>query len=155
MHKGKLGLGTALVAGMAVTGALVLAPAASAVSPDSATLSFDCGSFGSGSATLAATQDGTSATITVSTAAITSPINVGADSVNSTLVMSDASGATVSFTGSSNPAITAGQPISTGPLTGTVTSGDALSGQSMTIVVFGITATCTATSAQSPGPFQF
>lgn len=155
MHLGKIGISTAFVAGMAVAGALVLAPAANAVTPASATLSFDCGSFGSGSATLDASQSGTTATITVTTSAITSPINVAADSVDSTLTMANAAGGTRTFTGGSNPAITAGAPISTGPLTGTVAAGDSLSGQSLHVVVFGISVTCTATSAQSPGPFQF
>lgn len=155
MHFGKISFSSALVAGMAVTGALVLAPAASAVTPDSATLSFDCGSFGSGSATIDASQSGTTATFDLSTSAITSPINVGANSVSSSLTMANSAGDARTFTGNSNPAITAGQPISTGPLTGTVAAGDSLSGQSLNVVVFGISVTCTATSAQSPGPFQF
>ncbi|MEY9933962.1 hypothetical protein ABH926_008625 [Catenulispora sp. GP43] len=154
MHIGKISLGTALVAGMAVTGALVLAPAASAVTPGSATLSFNCGAFGSGTATITASQSGTTATFNLSTSAITSPINIGANSVSSTLTMSNTSG-TRTFTGSSNPAITAGKPISTGPLTGTVAAGDSLSAKSLKVVVFGITANCSATSAQSPGPFKF
>jgi hypothetical protein len=155
MHFGKIGLSTAFIAGMAVTGTLVLAPAANAVTPDSATLSFDCGSFGSGTATITASQSGSTATFDLSTSAITSPVNVGANSVNSTLTMANGAGAARTFTGNSNPAISAGQPISTGPLTGTVAAGDSLSGQSLTVVVFGITVDCTATSAQSPGPFQF
>jgi len=155
MHFGRIGFSTALVAGMAVTGALVLAPAADAVTPDSATVAFDCGSFGSGTATITAAQDGTNATFTLTTSAITSPINISADSVTSTLTMTANGSGTETFTGSSNPAITAGQPISTGPLTGTVNTGDSLEGQSLNVVVFGISVTCTATSAQSPGPFQF
>lgn len=155
MHFGKIGFGTALVAGMAVTGALVLAPAADAVTPASATLSFNCGAFGSGSATITASQSGSTATFTVTTSAITSPINIGANSVTSTLTMANHGTGTKTFTGSSNPAITAGQPISTGPLTGPVAAGDSLAGKSMKVVVFGISVTCTATSAQSPGPFLF
>jgi len=155
MHLGKLGLGSALVGGMAVTGALVLAPAASAVTPASATLSFDCGSFGSGTATITASQSGSTATFNLSTSAITSPINVGANSVSSTLTMANTAGAARTFTGHSNPAITAGQPISTGPLTGGVTVGDSLSGKTLKVVVFGITVNCSGTSAQNPGPFKF
>lgn len=155
MHFGKIGFSTALVAGMAVTGALVLAPAADAVTPASATLSFACGLFGSGTATINAGQNGSTATFTLTTSAITSPINIAADSVDSTLTMTNHGSGTETFTGSSNPAITAGKPISTGPLTGTVAAGDSLEGQSLNIVVFGISVTCTATSAQSPGPFLF
>jgi hypothetical protein len=44
-----------------------------------------------------------------------------------------------------------------GPLSGTVASGDSLDayGGSLTMVVFGIPITCTASAAQSPGPFVF
>ncbi|GAA2424473.1 MULTISPECIES: hypothetical protein [Streptomyces] len=136
-------------------GALALAPTAEAVAPTTATISFDCGVYGSGSATLTATQDGTSATINLSTSAITAPISVGANSVNSTLTLTNNGAGSVTFTGSSNPAIPAGSPVSTGPLKGTVASGDSLEAKSLKVVVLGITATCNATSAQSPGPFVF
>ncbi|MEE1746155.1 hypothetical protein [Streptomyces sp. JV184] len=136
-------------------GALALAPTAEAVAPTTATISFDCGVYGSGSATLTATQDGTSATINLSTSAITAPISVGANSVNSTLTLTNSGAGSVTFTGSSNPAIPAGSPVSTGPLKGTVASGDSLEAKSLKVVVLGITATCNATSAQSPGPFVF
>jgi hypothetical protein len=154
MRHGRLGIATAIGSAFAV-GALALAPAASAVEPQSATLSFDCGSFGSGTATLTATQDGTSATIEVSTSAITAPIDIGAGSVDSTLTLTKNGSGTTEFTGGSNPAIPAGGAVSTGPLTGTVAAGDSLEGKSLTIVVFGITVTCNATSAQAPGPFVF
>ncbi|MFD7496523.1 hypothetical protein ACFV8T_29755 [Streptomyces sp. NPDC059832] len=136
-------------------GTLALAPTAEAVAPTTATISFDCGSYGSGSATLTATQDGTSATINVSTSAITAPISIGANSVSSTLTLTNKGASTVTFTGNSNPAIPAGSPVSTGPLKGTVASGDSLEAKSLKVVVFGITATCNATSTQSPGPFVF
>ncbi|MET9547716.1 hypothetical protein ABZY36_20785 [Streptomyces sp. NPDC006627] len=149
------GIGSALGAGVLAVGALAMAPAAGAVEPRTATLSFDCGSFGSGTATLTAAQNGTSATIEVSTSAITAPIDVAAGSVASTLTLTKNGSGTTAFTGNSNPAIPAGGPVSTGPLTGTVAAGDSLAGKSLKIVVFGITVTCEATSAQSPGPFVF
>ncbi|MEZ0109088.1 hypothetical protein ABH920_003098 [Catenulispora sp. EB89] len=155
MQLAKLRIGTASVAGLAIAGALALAPAANAVTPDSATVSFNCGFFGSGTATITAAQNGTAATFALTTSAITSPVDVAADSVSSTLTMTANGSGTETFTGSSNPAITAGQPISTGPLTGAVNAGDSLEGKSLNVVVFGISVTCTATSAQSPGPFQF
>ena len=145
----------ALLGGAVAAGVLVMAPMATAVTPETATLSFDCGSFGSGTATLTATQDGTAATISVSTSAIKSPINIGANSVKSTLTLTKNGSGTSTFTGNSNPAIPAGGDVSTGPLTGTVATGDSLEGKSLTVVVFGITATCNATSAQAPGPFVF
>ncbi|MFE1950887.1 hypothetical protein ACFW9D_10505 [Streptomyces sp. NPDC059524] len=150
----RAGLTAALGAGLAA-GVLALAPAAGAVAPQTATISFDCGTWGSGSATLTAAQNGTAATIEVSTSAITAPINVGAGSVNSTLTLTNHGTGAVQFTGNSNPAIPAGSPVSTGPLTGTVASGDSLEATSLKVVVFGITATCTATSAQAPGPLVF
>ncbi|MEU2674535.1 hypothetical protein ABZ622_37955 [Streptomyces sp. NPDC007164] len=136
-------------------GTLALAPTADAVTPTTATISFDCGSYGSGSATLTASQSGTTATIDVSTSAITAPISIGANSVKSTLTLTNNGSGAVTFTGNSNPAIPAGSPVSTGPLKGAVASGDSLVATSLKVVVFGITATCNATSTQSPGPFVF
>ncbi|MFH8929107.1 hypothetical protein ACH4D4_18805 [Streptomyces pristinaespiralis] len=142
------------VAALAAT-TLAMAPAAHAVTPETATLSFDCGSYGSGTATLKATQDGTAATIDLSTTAVTAPLPVGANSVRSTLTLARNGTDTATFTGSSNPAIPAGGAVSTGPLAGTVAAGDSLEAKTLTVVVFGITARCTATSPQNPGPFIF
>lgn len=158
MRHGRLGIGALLSIGALAAAALVTAPVASAVTavtPETATISFDCGSFGSGTATLTATQNGTAATISVSTSAITSPINISKNSVTSTLTLTKNGSGTTTFTGRSNPAIPAGGAVSTGPLSGTVAAGDSLEAKSLKVVVFGITATCTATSAQSPGPFVF
>ncbi|WP_055698967.1 MULTISPECIES: hypothetical protein [Streptomyces] len=149
------GIGSVLGAGVLAVGALAMAPAAGAVEPQSATVSFDCGSYGSGTATLTAAADGTNATIEVSTSAISAPIDVGAGSVNSTLTLTRNGSGTTDFTGNANPAIPAGGPVSTGPLKGTVAAGDSLEGKSLKIVVLGITVTCNATSAQTPGPFVF
>jgi hypothetical protein len=151
---GKLGISTVLVAGAAV-GTLAMAPCANAVAPQSATISFDCGSFGSGSATLAATQNGTSATIEITTDAVTAPFNISAGSASSTLTLTKNGSGTVTFSGSDNPDIPAGSGVDSGPLTGTVAAGDSLEAKSLKVTVFGITATCTATSAQAPGPFVF
>ncbi|MFE0190166.1 hypothetical protein [Streptomyces sp. NPDC058989] len=155
VRSGKLGIGTAFGVAVAAAGTLAMAPAATAVTPDTATLSFDCGSYGSGTATLTATQEGTAATISVSTSAIKSPIDIGANSVRSTLTLTKNGSETIEFSGGANPAIPAGGEVSTGPLTGTVAAGDSLEGTSLKVVVLGITATCNATSAQSPGPFVF
>ncbi|WP_411133561.1 hypothetical protein [Streptomyces sp. C10] len=155
LRPGKLGFGTALGVAVATAGTLAMAPAAPAVTPGTATLSFDCGFYGSGTATLTATQDGTAATISLSTSAITSPIDIGANSVSSTLTLTKNGSGTTEFSGSSNPAIPAGSHVSTGPLSGTVAAGDSLEATSLKVVVLGITATCNATSPQSPGPFVF
>ncbi|GAA2394795.1 hypothetical protein [Streptomyces coeruleofuscus] len=157
MRRKRTGAGAALAAGaLAVTG-LAFAPAALAVTPQTATISADCGTFGSGEAALTATQDGTAATLTVKSSAITAPIALGEDSIASTLTLVKAGGGTVDFTGTQNPAMAAGAPVEVGPLSGTVASGDSLEafGGSLKMTVFGITITCTATGPQSPGPFVF
>ena len=153
----RIGAGAALAAGaLAVTG-LAFAPAALAVTPQTATISADCGTFGSGEATLTATQDGTAATLTVKSSAITAPIALGEDSISSTLTLVKSGGGTVDFSGTENPAMAAGAPVEVGPLSGTVASGDSLEafGGSLKMTVFGITIPCTATGPQSPGPFVF
>ena len=153
----RIGAGAALAAGaLAVTG-LAFAPAALAVWGVTATISADCGTFGSGEATLTATQDGTAATLTVKSSAITAPIALGENSISSTLTLVKSGGGTVDFSGTENPAMAAGAPVEVGPLSGTVASGDSLEafGGSLKMTVFGITITCTATGPQSPGPFVF
>jgi hypothetical protein len=146
-----------MAVGALAAASLAFAPSALAVTPDTATINADCGSFGSGSATLTATQDGTAATITV-TSAVTAPIALSANSISSTLTLvNNTTGGTSTFSGTENPAIAAGDPVTVGPLNGTVASGDSLEayGGSLQLTVFGITVTCTATGLQSPGPFVF
>ncbi|KOV63060.1 hypothetical protein [Streptomyces sp. MMG1121] len=157
MRGKRTAMSAALAAGaLAVTG-LAFAPSAAAVTPQTATITADCGIYGGGAATLTATQTGTSATITLSSSAVTVPIAVAQDSVASTLTMVKASGGTTVFSGTKNPAMAAGSAVSVGPLSGTVASGDSLEahGGSLKMTVFGITITCTATGNQSPGPFVF
>ncbi|MFF7734655.1 hypothetical protein [Streptomyces sp. NPDC007984] len=157
MRRKRIGAGAALAAGALAVTALAFAPAALAVTPQTATISADCGTFGGGEATLTATQDGTAATLTVKSSAITAPIALGEDSISSTLTLVKAGGGTVDFTGTKNPAMAAGAPVEVGPLSGTVASGDSLEafGGSLKMTVFGITITCTASGPQSPGPFVF
>ncbi|MEU6541067.1 hypothetical protein [Streptomyces sp. NPDC047000] len=157
MKSKRIATGAALAAGaLAVTG-LAFAPTAAAVSPTSATVTASCGLFGGGSATLTATQSGTSATLTLSSTAITTPLALSANSIASTLTMAKASGGTSVFSGTVNPAMAAGSAVTVGPLPGTVAAGDSLDmhGGSLKMVIFGITVTCTANAAQSPGPFVF
>ncbi|MGW1747801.1 hypothetical protein ACWCRD_19785 [Streptomyces sp. NPDC002092] len=156
MRAKRITTGAAMAVGALAAASLAFAPSALAVTPQSATITADCGSFGGGEATLTATQDGTAATITV-TSAITAPIALSQDSISSTLTLVNASGGTTAFTGTKNPAMAAGDPVTVGPLSGTVASGDSLEayGGSLQMTVFGITITCTATGPQSPGPFVF
>ncbi|MFF4796926.1 hypothetical protein ACFY1U_00750 [Streptomyces sp. NPDC001351] len=156
MRAKRISTGAAVAVGALAAASLAFAPSALAVTPQSATITADCGSFGGGEATLTATQDGTAATITV-TSAITAPIALSQDSISSTLTLVNASGGTTAFTGTKNPAMAAGDPVTVGPLSGTVASGDSLEayGGSLQMTVFGVTITCTATGPQSPGPFVF
>ncbi|MEU1010515.1 hypothetical protein ACIP4Y_02565 [Streptomyces sp. NPDC088810] len=149
--------GAALAAGaLAVTG-LAFAPTAAAVTPQSATITANCGIFGGGTATLTATQSGGSATLTLTSTAIKTPVAVAQDSIASTLTMVKASGGTTVFSGTKNPAMASGSAVTVGPLPGTVAPGDSLEayGGSLKMVIFGITVTCTATAKQAPGPFVF
>jgi len=156
MGRSTTALGTALGTAALMAGALAFAPTANAVDPTTATVSADCGSDGAGEATLVATQDGTSATITLSSSAVKAPIDVGAGSVSTTLTLSKNGTDTATFTGNSNPAMSAGDDVNSGPLDGTVAAGDVLEATSVKLVVFGlITVNCTATSPQAPGPFTF
>ena len=156
MRRTRLGTGTALCAAVAAAG-LALTQTAAAVTPQSATITADCGFFGGGAATLTATQDGTSATITVNSSAITVPIAIAKDSVTTTLTMVKAGGGTTVFSATKNPALPAGSAVTVGPLPGTVASGDTLEayGGSLKLTVLGITITCTAKAPQSPSPFVF
>ncbi|MDT0444001.1 MULTISPECIES: hypothetical protein [unclassified Streptomyces] len=156
MRRSKLGIGLVTTTAALATGALALAPTAIAVEPTTATVSADCGSYGSGEATLVATQDGTSATITVTSSAVTAPIAVPAGTVDSTLTLTLNGSGTTTFTGNDNPAMAAGDDVTTGPLSGTVAAGDVLEVESLEFTALGlITVNCTATSPQSPGPFEF
>ncbi|MFI0898476.1 hypothetical protein [Streptomyces sp. NPDC020983] len=149
------GTGTAGAAALAV-GALVMAPSASAVAPTTATVQVNCGDWGSGQARLDARQDGTAAAVTFSTPVVWATHSFPADSMQTTLTLSDAHGAEVTFTGQSNPAWTLlGQAYNSGPLTGTVTPGEALEVKSLTSTYGTFTMHCTATSLQNPGPFVF
>ncbi|MFS8197075.1 hypothetical protein ACLVWQ_00150 [Streptomyces sp. CWNU-52B] len=152
----RLGIGAALAAGTLAAG-LALAPGAAAVVPQTATIVADCGIYGGGEATLTATQDGTGATISVSSSEITAPLALAEDSITSTLTLTKASGGTTAFTGTENPAMAAGDGVTVGPLNGTVAAGDSLEafGGTLKMVIFGITVTCTAEGPQSPGPFVY
>lgn len=157
MRAKRTATGAALAAGaLAVTG-LALAPSAAAVTPQSATITASCGIFGGGTATLTATQSGTSATLSLTSTAISAPVTVAADSITSTLTMAKAGGGSVVFSGTKNPVMNPGDPVSVGPLAGTVASGYSLDayGGSLKMVIFGVTVTCTASGHQSPGPFVF
>ncbi|MGA5343782.1 hypothetical protein ACPCK3_32920 [Streptomyces griseoincarnatus] len=158
MRGKRFGTGLSLAAGALAACGLAFAPTAAAVDPGTATVNADCGSYGGGDATLTATQSGTSATITLHTSSVTAPVSLGQDSLVSELTMVKADGGTVSFKGTKNPAMSTGDALEVGPLSGTVASGDSLEayGGTLKVTAFGfITITCTATGPQAPGPFVF
>ncbi|WMX49002.1 hypothetical protein RGF97_23305 [Streptomyces roseicoloratus] len=148
----------AVLSGALAAAGLVLAPGAAAVSPGTATATYDCGMWGGGGATLTATQSGTAATVTL-TSAVKTPVAVGADRIDATLVLAKAGGGTRVFAGKKNPALAANQAVTIGPLGGTVASGDSLdsffAGTALKMVIFGVTVNCDALTSQSPGPFVF
>nr|WSY55031.1 hypothetical protein OG999_36115 [Streptomyces sp. NBC_00886] len=152
----RIGTGAALVTGVLAATSLAFAPSALAVTPQTATITANCGIFGGGAATLTATQNGTAATVTI-TSSITAPLALAQDSIASTFTFVKASGGTTVFSGTKNPAMATGDAVTVGPLDGTVASGDSLEayGGSLKMTIFGVAVTCTATGAQSPGPFVF
>jgi hypothetical protein len=157
MKIGTLVSGTAGAAVLAM-GALAMAPAASAAAPTTATatVQVDCGGWGTGRATLAAQRDGSTATVTFTTPVVWATHSIPADSLRTTMTLSTAHGKEVTLNGQSNPAWTLlGRPYASGPVTGTVTPGEALSFKSLTSTYGTLTVHCTAVSAQSPGPFVF
>ncbi|WP_406096493.1 hypothetical protein [Streptomyces sp. NBC_01013] len=108
------------------------APTASAVTPLTATATFNCGSWGSGLATLTAAASGTSKTVKVTSSAITMPSGTSADpnSITTTLKLTKTSGGVTSqvqFSAKTNPGMSGGNPITLGPLklsSGTLAAGD-------------------------------
>ncbi|MFD4372065.1 hypothetical protein [Streptomyces sp. NPDC058486] len=157
MRRSTLGAAGALAAGLA-TMSLAFAPTASAaVSPGSATATYDCGSWGGGTATITMTHSGSTAQVWI-TAPVTTPVAVGADTINSTFTLDNSTGPDRVFTGKKNPAIPAGGTANLGPLTATpVVAGDRLNsyfaGTALKLVIFGVTVNCDALTSQSPGNF--
>lgn len=94
-------------------------------------------------------------TISVSTPAISAPVDVAAGSVDSTLTLTNNGTGTSTFTGNSNPAIPAEQPRVHRAAERDRRRRGQPGGQVLKVVVMGITVTCNATSAQAPGPFVF
>lgn len=158
MRGKRFGTGVSLAAGVLAVCGLAFAPTAAAVAPGAATVNADCGSWGGGDATLTVTQNGTSATVTLTTSSVTAPLSISKDSLVSNLTLVKGSGGTTVFKGTKNPAMSSGDDLQVGPLTGTVASGDSLQafGGTLKVTAFGfITITCKATAPQSPGPFVF
>ncbi|MFI6895992.1 hypothetical protein ACIBM4_17955 [Streptomyces sp. NPDC050256] len=113
-------------------------PTASAVVPLTATATFNCGSWGSGLATLTAADNGTTKTIKITSSAITMPAGTSADpnSITTTLKMTKTSGGVTSqvqFSAKLNPGMSGGNPITLGPLK--LTSGTLAAGDSTNTVV--------------------
>ena len=147
MRGKRLGTVAALAAGTLAATGLAFAPAAAAVTPQTATIN---ATAPSAAAVRPPSPPPRTARPRPSPSApppSPSPLPLAEDSVTSTLTLVNASGGTTAFSGKKNPAIAAGGGVSVGPLDGTVASGDSLEtyGGSLKMVVFGITITCTRT----------
>ncbi|WP_031512809.1 hypothetical protein [Streptomyces sp. NRRL F-5123] len=150
-----LGTGTAAAAALAMS-ALVMAPPASAANPARPTVGVDCGPWGTGQATLGAQSSGTSAALFFTTAVVWTSHSFPANSMQSTITLTDAQGHDVTFTGKANSAWTLPwEPFVSGPMLGSVTPGETLEFKSLTSSFGTFSFTCTATSPQDPGPFTF
>lgn len=128
-----------LAAACSATGLLALtAPTASAVTPLIATATYNCGTWGSGTATLTAADNGTTKTIKITSSAITMPAGTSADpnSITTTLKLTKTVGGVTSqvqFSAKTNPGMSGGNPITLGPLK--LTSGTLAAGNSTNSVV--------------------
>ncbi|ADI04983.1 hypothetical protein SBI_01862 [Streptomyces bingchenggensis BCW-1] len=150
---------TAAACAALLAGAVALAPTASAVSPDTATAPYNCGTFGTVELTLHAAQNGTRATITPGSPDLTAPVAIPANTISATLLFEKNGGpGTTKFTNTSSPAIPAGFPIQV-TLVGTVAPGDSLDsylgGGSLRMSIGAVVITCNALAKQTPGPFVF
>ncbi|MBD0734239.1 MULTISPECIES: hypothetical protein [unclassified Streptomyces] len=156
----------AVLSGGALFAGLTLAPHAVAVTPATATASYNCGTWGSGTATLTATDSGGVKKLKLSSSTITVPAGttVPPNSITTTIKVKQNGSTEVDFSGTVNPAMTGA--VTLGPLpqsTGTLAAGDktdswVLSGTpsatnwSVKIVTTSPSVTtvyCIATSAQS------
>ncbi|MET9222558.1 hypothetical protein ACIOC1_13670 [Streptomyces sp. NPDC088197] len=156
----------AVLSGGALFAGLTLAPHAVAVTPATATASYNCGTWGSGTATLTATDSGGVKKLKLSSSTITVPAGttVPPNSITTTIKVKKNGSTEVDFSGTVNPAMTGA--VTLGPLpqsTGTLAAGDktdswVLSGTpsatnwSVKIVTTSPSVTtvyCIATSAQS------
>jgi hypothetical protein len=155
MKLSTLGTGTAGAVALAL-GALVMAPSASAVGPTTATVQIQCRDWGTGQAKLEAQQDGSTAAITFSTPVVFATHYIPANTIDTTITLSNARGEDVTFKGKANPLWNLlGQAFDSGPVTGTVAPGDVLEFKSVTSTISTLTISCTAISPQTPGPFVF
>ncbi|MET7644910.1 hypothetical protein ABZS83_14935 [Streptomyces sp. NPDC005426] len=143
-----LALGAACSAGALLA---LSSPTAMAVSPTTATATFDCGTWGNGSATLTAVDNGTTKTLKLTSSAITMPAGSSADpnSITTTLKVSKTAGGVTSqvqFSAKANPGMSYPNPITLGPLK--LTSGTLATGNSTNSVVLSAPATATNWSLQ-------
>ncbi|MBZ4322459.1 hypothetical protein [Streptomyces huiliensis] len=149
-----------LLGGLAVAGPAAATPAGVQV----VSARYDCGPFGVTDLTIEATADNGVGSVRFSTGAGLAPADIPAGSISATLRLRKADGGVASFSGTANAATPAGQPVVVGPLTGPVAAGDRLdsylpaagSGDtSLSLNVLGTANTCTAVTAQTPGPLVF
>ncbi|MFJ9631606.1 hypothetical protein ACIRU8_28250 [Streptomyces sp. NPDC101175] len=128
------------------------------MTPQTAITDYSCGTFGLSFADLTATQTGNLATITIAFHQISAPVSIPPSSIHSKLTLTDTNTyGTRIFEGDANPDLWAGDHLTVGPLPGIVLPGDSLDtyGASLSMVIYGITITCTPLQSLSPSPFVF
>lgn len=117
----------AVLSGGALFAGLTLAPHAVAVTPATATAGYDCGTWGSGTATVTATDSGGVKKLKLSSTAITVPVGtiVPPNSITTTIKVKQNGSGEVDFSGTVNPSMSSA--VTLGPLpqsTGTLAAGD-------------------------------
>ncbi|MBZ4323765.1 hypothetical protein [Streptomyces huiliensis] len=159
---------TAAIASTALLGLGMAAPAMAAedchVTPQSASAQYDCGQFGVLNISLEASAENGVGSLYLSNDQHLFPVDIPADSTSTSLTLQRADGSTVTFSGTSNPAIPANTKVTVGPLKAQVKAGDKLdsfipaagsSDVSARLSILGVNNTCKALTKQTPGPFSF
>ncbi|MFI9724363.1 hypothetical protein ACIHFE_32805 [Streptomyces sp. NPDC052396] len=155
---------TVVSAALLAGGLAVSAPAMADSSVQTVTAQYDCGAYGVSTLTLRASSGNGTGSIAISTPSGLAPVDIPANSISASLALQQSTGGTVTFAGTANDAAAAGQPVTIGPLTAPVTSGEQVDSYipavgstdtSLTLNVLGQTNTCKAVSLQSPGPITF
>ncbi|MGK5639854.1 hypothetical protein ACSNOK_16300 [Streptomyces sp. URMC 126] len=153
-----------LLGGLGAAAAPSMAAEQVTAATQTATAKYDCGSYGVIDVSLDASAEGGVGSLYLTNDSIRFPVEIPADSTSTALTLQRPDGNTVTFSGTSNPAIPAGGKATVGPLTGPVEAGDRLdsyipaagsSDVSARLTILGVENTCKAVTKQSPGAFAF
>ncbi|KAB7833092.1 hypothetical protein [Streptomyces mobaraensis] len=163
----RLSMKTAVIASTALLGLGAAAPAIAAQEcavKQSTTAQYDCGQFGVLNISLEGSAENGVGSLYLSNDQHLFPVDIPADSTSTSLTLQRPDGSTVTFSGTSNPAIPANTKVTVGPLKAQVKAGDKLdsyipaagsSDVSARLSILGVNNTCKAVTKQTPGPFSF